>query len=194
MKLTKYIKPLLGLVMLVVFDQWTKWLATAHLMDQAPIVLWDGVFELNYLENRGAAFGLFQDQKIFFIIVTVIIVAFLCWFYHRIPDGRRHFWMKLAVVVCLAGALGNFVDRMVNSYVVDFFYFKLIDFPIFNVADIYVTCSAVFFVILYIFYYKEADFDFLSKKAKSTVNGKDGGNSSNDGNKESNENEQINGK
>lgn len=164
MKLTKYIKPLLGVLVLVIFDQWTKWLATAHLMGKEPFVLWDGVFELNYLENRGAAFGLFQDQKIFFVIITVVIVAFLCWFYHKIPDGRRHFWMKLAVTVCMAGALGNFVDRMVNSYVVDFFYFKLIDFPIFNVADIYVTCSAVFFLVMYIFYYKEADFDFLSKK------------------------------
>lgn len=168
MKLMKYIKPLAAVIVLVVFDQWTKWLATAHLMGQEPMVLWDGVFELNYLENRGMAFGLFQDQKIFFVITTIIIVGFLCWFYHRIPDGKRHVWMKVAVVICLAGALGNFVDRMVNSYVVDFFYFKLIDFPIFNVADIYVTCSAAFFLLLYIFYYKEADFDFLSRKKKDS--------------------------
>ncbi len=166
--ITKYIKPLIFIVLLVVLDQWTKVLAIKHLMNKAPIVLWDGVFELRYLENRGAAFGIFQNQKIFFIIVTIVIAALLIWFYTRIPDNKHYNPMKIVIAVCLAGAIGNFIDRMINSYVVDFFYFKLIDFPIFNVADIYVTCSAAAFIFLFIFLYKEDDFKFLESKKKTS--------------------------
>ena len=57
------------------------------------------------------------------------------------------------------GALGNFIDRVFRNYVVDFFYFKLIDFPVFNVADIYVTVAAFAMIILGLFYYKEEDYN-----------------------------------
>ena len=61
----------------------------------------------------------------------------------------------------LTGAIGNLIDRICQNYVVDFFYFKLIDFPIFNVADIYVTVAAIMFIVLCLFYYKEEDFELL---------------------------------
>ena len=61
----------------------------------------------------------------------------------------------------MAGAIGNFIDRIINQYVVDFFYFKLINFPIFNVADIYVTIAAVFMLFFGLFYYKEEDFEIF---------------------------------
>ena len=73
----------------------------------------------------------------------------------------------MAAIICImlfAGGIGNFIDRVRFNYVVDFFYFKLIDFPIFNVADIYVSVSCVFLAILIIFFYKDKDFDFLGKK------------------------------
>ena len=74
--------------------------------------------------------------------------------------------MPLIVVVdvLVAGAIGNFIDRLVNKYVIDFIYFSLIDFPIFNVADIYVTLSVIALFILIFFYYKEEDFKFITKK------------------------------
>ena len=62
-----------------------------------------------------------------------------------------------------AGAVGNMIDRVSQGYVVDFLYFKLINFPVFNVADIYVTVSVVCFAVLILFYYKEDDFSFLKK-------------------------------
>lgn len=167
--ITKYIKPLIFIVLLVLLDQWTKVLAIKHLMNKEAIVLWDGVFELRYLENRGAAFGIFQNQKIFFIIITIVIAGLLVWFYSQIPDTKHYNPMKIVIAACLAGAVGNFIDRTFNGYVVDFLYFKLIDFPIFNVADIYVTCSAVAFVLLFIFLYKEDDFSFLDKKKKTAA-------------------------
>ena len=66
----------------------------------------------------------------------------------------------------MAGAFGSLIDRVARGYVVDFFYFKLIDFPIFNVADIYVTVTMVLLIGLILFYYKEEDFEFLRRKGK----------------------------
>ena len=69
--------------------------------------------------------------------------------------------MNWILLFFMAGAIGNFIDRIINQYVVDFFYFKLINFPIFNVADIYVTVAAVFMLFLGLFYYKEEDFEIF---------------------------------
>ena len=65
------------------------------------------------------------------------------------------------LLLFFAGAIGILIDRMCQNYVVNFFYFKLINFPIFNVADIYVTVAAIMFIVLCLFYYKEEDFEFL---------------------------------
>lgn len=64
----------------------------------------------------------------------------------------------------MAGALGNFIDRTLQGYVIDFFYFKWINFPIFNVADIYVTTAVILLLVLVLFYYKEEELDFIGRK------------------------------
>ena len=76
--------------------------------------------------------------------------------------------MDIILLLFISGAIGNFIDRVRLQYVIDFFYFKLIDFPIFNVADIYVTVAAFCLIVLFLFYYKEADLEevFPSKKKK----------------------------
>lgn len=151
---------LLSALVLVALDQLTKFWAVQSLSPRqggSDRVLWEGVFRLRYLENRGAAFGLMQGQKILFVVMTVVIVLFICWAYFRIPSEKRFLALRVLCVFVIAGALGNFIDRVRLDYVVDFFYFELIDFPIFNVADIYVTCSVILFVLLFLFYYKEAD-------------------------------------
>lgn len=176
----------LTIVMLVVLDQLTKFLAVIKLKNSIPFVLIDGVFELKYLENQSAAFGfdivsLFQrifkikyfienpdaflrTKMIFFVVVTVVVVVLLVILYKRIPSTKRFFWMNIMLIFFIAGAIGNLIDRIVNNYVVDFFYFKLINFPIFNVADIYVTVAAFAFIVLGIFYYKEEDFEIIFPK------------------------------
>ncbi len=154
------IAALIGVLLLVALDQLTKFLAVEQLAPAKggrDVVLWEGVFRLRYLENRGAAFGLLQGQKVLFVIMTVVIGLFVCWTYFRIPLEKRFLALRAVCVFVLAGALGNFIDRVRLDYVVDFFYFELIDFPIFNVADIYVTCSVILFVLLFLFYYKEAE-------------------------------------
>ena len=167
MKYVKYFKAVVSIVILVAFDQLTKWLVVKYLLPGGPISIIDGVFELRYLENRGAAFGIFQNRQWMFILLTLIIVAAVIWLYIKMPETKRMLPLRIISVAVISGAIGNLIDRILNSYVVDFLYFRLIDFPIFNVADIYVTVSAVIFIILFIFYYKDDDFKFLNRKEKA---------------------------
>ncbi|MCI5872291.1 MAG: signal peptidase II [Clostridiales bacterium] len=166
-------KGLIGLIisaLLIFIDQLAKNLAVAHLKGQEPIVLWKGVFELRYLENRGAAFGILQDQRMFFLILTSLVLILIIYVYlKKLPNEHRFLWLNIIAVLFFAGAIGNFIDRFMQDYVVDFFYFCLIDFPIFNVADIYVTVAAFLLILLGFFYYKEEDFEriFPSKKKES---------------------------
>lgn len=166
-------KGLLGLIaasILIFIDQLTKYLAVIHLKAQQPFVLWEGVFELRYLENRGAAFGILQNQRMLFLVLTVFVLLGIIYLYlKKIPREHHFLWLDIIAVLFFAGAAGNFIDRLLQNFVVDFFYFCLIDFPIFNVADIYVTVAAFLLIFLGFFYYKEEDFEriFPSKKKES---------------------------
>lgn len=95
-----------------------------------------------------------------------VICAVVIWFYMKVPMERRFLPLRICAVMIVAGAFGNCIDRVRLNYVVDFFYFKLIDFPIFNVADIYVTVSTFALVILLFFYYKEEDFERIFHRRK----------------------------
>ena len=72
--------------------------------------------------------------------------------------------MHIVLALVASGAAGNMIDRIHNDYVIDFIYFVIINFPIFNVADIYVTVATFIFAVLLLFYYKDNDFEFLSFK------------------------------
>ena len=152
--------------LLVCLDQWTKYLAVLHLKGASPIVIIEQVFELFYLENRGAAFGIFQNQRWIFLILTTLTMFGLIWFYRRIPVKKRYLPFRICVIASFAGAVGNMIDRIKNGYVVDFLYFKLIDFPIFNVADIFVTVAAFLLFLLLCFYYKEEELERILHSGK----------------------------
>lgn len=153
-----------AVLVLVVLDQWTKYLAAAYLKGNAPKEIIKNVFELSYLENRGAAFGIFQNQRWAFLILTLIIMTALVLLYRRLPYGKRFLPMKICLVIIFSGALGNMIDRVLHGYVIDFFYFKLINFPVFNVADIYVTVAAFAAMLLFLFFYEEEEFQGLLKR------------------------------
>lgn len=158
-RMTHYITALVSIVVLVCIDQFTKYLVVGHLKGQPAYVLIKNVFQLEYLENRGAAFGVLQNQRIFFYISVVVITAAVIWFYRKVPMEKKYLPLRISAVLILGGAFGNCIDRIRLNYVVDFLYFKLIDFPIFNVADIYVTVAAFLLVILILVYYKEEDLE-----------------------------------
>jgi signal peptidase II len=158
------IADLIAIVLLIVLDQYTKSLAVEHLQSKPAYVLIDGVLELNFLMNTGAAFGLFKNQKVFFVIIATLILIIIAYVLFKIPDDKKYNIMHIILVFIASGAAGNMIDRINNNYVVDFIYFSLINFPIFNVADIYVTVATFVFIFLFLFYYKENDFDFLRLK------------------------------
>ena len=154
--------------LLIWLDQWTKKLALAHLKDQPEIVIWKGVFELRYLENRGAAFGMLQGRQVFFFLVAVIVLAGVGYAFYRMPFNRHYLPLWACLVLLVSGALGNMIDRISRQFLVDFLYFSLIDFPIFNVADCYVTVSAILLVFLVTWRYDEGDLAVFSwKKGES---------------------------
>lgn len=153
-------------IFLTAIDQFTKVLALRYLKGNEAVVLWKGVFELQYLENRGAAFGILQNQRLFFVCITLIMTGVIIVGFLRTPKDKKYLPMKITLVFLLAGAIGNFIDRMMRGFVVDFFYFSLIDFPVFNVADIYVTVSFAVLALLILFVYKEEDLAVYTSKRK----------------------------
>lgn len=166
---------LIAMVLLTWFDQFTKKMAVLNLKGKPDIPLLPDILTLQYLENKGAAFGMLQNQKIFFIFIEVLILFVIGFVLIRMPGYKKYNLMHVILVLVASGAIGNMIDRAAQDYVVDFIYFVLIDFPIFNVADIYVTCATAVFVVAILFYYKEEDFAFLSirQKMQRTPNYKD---------------------
>lgn len=156
---------LIGFAAALFFDQLTKYIAVSNLKDQSPFVLIDGVFELRYLENRGAAFGMMQDMRVVLAAGALLVCGAVIYLYLRMPENRRYLPLRICAVFLCAGAIGNMIDRVRLGYVIDFFYFRLIDFPIFNVADCYVVAACIVFALLVLFYYREEDdFSFLGRK------------------------------
>lgn len=159
-------KQLYGMDLVIVlcltfFDQLTKHLAMIHLKDQPAIPLIKGVLELQYLENRGAAFGILQNQKIILLIVSVLFIGVILFFLNKVPDTSRYMILHVLAAAVIAGGVGNMIDRFRQGYVVDFIYFSLIDFPIFNVADIYVVTATILVFVLLLFVYKDEELKFI---------------------------------
>ena len=183
------IKSTIIVVLLILIDQITKMFAFNGLKNTPGITIINGVFELKYLENQSAAFSLdpisliykifhityfdthpqvFLNCKMaFFIILTVAVLVIIALLYQRIPWNRRFLPLNVILIGFFAGAIGNLIDRIVHNYVIDFFYFSLINFPIFNVADIYVTLSAIALIIVVFFYYKEEDYSVIFSSSKN---------------------------
>lgn len=135
----------------LVLDRLTKIYATNNFIEspiEGPII------NFTYLENRGAAFGILQDKRIFFLLITVAIVLYL--FYHFYTTYKTNpKILNIALAMIISGALGNFYDRFVNSYVVDFIEFSFVDFPVFNIADIFVTLGCALMIIYIIFIHED---------------------------------------
>lgn len=165
-RIISYVTAFIWFLLGVFLDQWTKYMAVVHLKGQNSFILIPHVFELQYLENRGAAFGTFQNKQLVFVIGAVIVLIVVGFLYGKLPFNKRFYPMRLCAVLVCAGAVGNLIDRIRLNYVVDFFYFSLIDFPIFNVADCYVVIACFLFAFLILFYYSEEELNFISLKKK----------------------------
>ena len=151
-------------VVLLVIDQMTKIWAISRLKGQSAIVLWDGVLELNYLENRGSAFGMLQNQKFFILFVGCIFMAAILFFLIKLPNEKKFRMTHILLSMVVAGGIGNMIDRIRFDFVVDFISFVLINFPIFNGADCFIVIGTLSLFVLFMFVYKEQDLEFLSFK------------------------------
>ncbi|MBQ4617564.1 MAG: signal peptidase II [Clostridia bacterium] len=139
---------------LVGLDQLTKWLATTFLQSGGQVVVWDGVFSFRYTVNTGAAWSMFDGQSWLLIGVTSVMVIGLM---VVLLSGRfrKHKMANVGAVLVVAGGIGNLIDRLCYGYVVDFIKFDFMDFPIFNVADIFVVLGAVTLFVYFVFIYSD---------------------------------------
>lgn len=159
---------LVSVFLLTLLDQWTKIAATDALKGKKPFVLINGVLEFSYLENTGTAWGMFGGARIIFLVLTLIVFAVIVWVVLRMPQKKSFIPLYITAILLGAGAAGNFIDRLFLGYVRDFIYFKWIHFPVFNVADSYVTVGVILFAVLIFFVYQEEDFAFLKRQNKSS--------------------------
>jgi len=132
-------------ILVTALDQFVKWYASGHMALGESIPIIPGVFHLTYILNPGAAFGILEGECWFFLAIVLALFAAYAWAYKKIPQEPAYF--PLAVGMLLGGALGNAIDRVRLSRVVDFFDFRV--WPIFNVADIAICCA----VALLVFYF-----------------------------------------
>ena len=153
--------------LLIIPDYVTKQLAVQHLSDGTKIVVLKQVLYLLYIENRGAAFGVFQGAQYMFYLITVVVMGGILYIVNRIPEDKKYRPLYLVSVLIFAGAIGNFIDRLKQQYVVDFIYFSPIDFPVFNVADIYITIGAIMMCCIIVFLFNEDDLGTLMSNIKN---------------------------
>jgi len=143
------ILPYYGIALLVfVIDYITKKIIERNLelYEQIPVI--GDFFLITSIRNRGAAFGILQGQRTFFVIVTIVVAAGIIWYLHR-SYRKGHPMLPTALALVLGGAIGNFLDRAIYGEVVDFLQFNFGNwtFPIFNMADTFLVCGVALIIL-----------------------------------------------
>ncbi|MCQ2542945.1 MAG: signal peptidase II [Lachnospiraceae bacterium] len=170
-KVLNYILPLLGIALIVGLDQYTKLLTLAHVKGTEGFYIINKVLRIYFVSNEGMAWGMFQNKQIVFIIITPIVIAGLIYLYLKMPLEKKYIWMRICVVFLTGGAIGNLIDRifrgeqLFHGSVVDMIYVELINFPVFNVADSFVSVGFVILVVM-MFIMKDDDLAWLKIKRK----------------------------
>jgi signal peptidase II len=142
----------LYIIGIIVLDQITKYIAKIKLYSVSQIDLIKGFFSLTYVENRGAAFGIFRDKRIILVGFTAIVIAAMI--FYLIKGKSMNRLLRISLTLIIAGAIGNLIDRISLGYVVDFFHLyigSVVDWPVFNVADISIVCGTILLAINLLF-------------------------------------------
>ncbi len=139
---------------IVALDQWTKALTVAQIPLYWDLPVLDGLFHFTYVQNTGAAFSSFRGQQWLFALIFVVFTAALLWELWKKTLGLKKFehW---CIVAIWAGGLGNMIDRVRLGYVVDMIEVEFITFPVFNVADCFITCGCVLLIAHLILFNKD---------------------------------------
>ncbi len=170
--LQRYIIPVLSLIVMVALDQWTKLLTLKHVAGTDGFYIIDKILRIYFVKNEGMAWGMLQNKQIIFIIITPIVIAFLMMIYYRLPFEKKFILARICVLLLTGGAIGNLIDRifrgeLFHGYVVDMIYVEIIDFPVFNIADSFITVGFAMMIFSIFCVYKEKDFDLLFKRKKA---------------------------
>ena len=137
------------ILLLVGIDQLSKILALKYLKNVESIPIIQNMFHLTYVENRGAAFGMFQNNQIIFVIVALVASIYGLYYLHT---KKVNILGKVSILLIISGALGNLIDRVRLGFVVDYFDFRIIWEYVFNVADIFVVLGTILLCIYILFY------------------------------------------
>ena len=137
------------IILIVIFDQITKFLAVANIKGNGTVDFIPHFLSFRYHENRGAAWGILSDHRWVFMVVSTIAILFIIGIliYFRIKNINNSLLLKVSLCFFCGGGIGNMIDRFRLEYVVDFLNFEFIDFPIFNVADSFISVGAALMVL-----------------------------------------------
>ena len=138
----------------VALDQWTKALTVASIPLHSRVPFWDGLFHFTYLQNTGAAFSSFQGQQWLFALIFAVFTLLLLVELRKNSMGFRPL-ERWCIVAIWAGGLGNMIDRVRLGYVVDMIEVEFIRFPVFNVADCFITCGCVLLIAHLVLFNRE---------------------------------------
>lgn len=154
---------------LVSIDQLTKWLAVLNLKGTGVETVIPNVLGFAYVENEGAAFGILQGQRWLFLVFTgVVMAAILALLLFGKFRGYKLFNISATLIV--AGGIGNFIDRLIHGYVVDFIQVQFFEFPVFNVADCFVVVGSLLLLVFFFFFYDEKKLPSASGTEESNGN------------------------
>ena len=138
----------------VALDQWTKALTVANIPLHTRIPFWDGLFHFTYVQNTGAAFSSFLGQQWLFALIFIVFTVAILWEFRK-NSLKFNSFERWCIAAIYGGGLGNMIDRLRLGYVVDMIETKFISFPVFNVADCFITCGCFAIVISLIFFNRE---------------------------------------
>ena len=162
--LTKHISCTIMIVLIVAFDQITKYFASLRLSDGDVVGFIPGVVRFRYAENTGMAFSMLSGARWVFIVLTVCVCVGVL--YYLFSNRCKSLWLYWSLGVVVSGGIGNLIDRICYGYVVDFIEPTFVDFAVFNIADCAVTCGALVLIgYLLIDAFKDA------KKPKENTDG-----------------------
>lgn len=158
-----FLLPAIIISFLTALDQLTKYIVVSNFKLHESKTVIDGVFSFTYIQNHGMAWGMFQGRIPVFMIFTSIVLILCFRVMYNVVDIKRYRWAKYVLIILISGALGNLIDRISLGYVIDFLHFELIDFPVFNVADVYVVVSMIAAILLLMFVYSNEELDDILK-------------------------------
>lgn len=139
------------IIIMVVLDRWSKIWAENVLMKMETMPLLKDLFHLTYVENTGAAFSMFRGKVGFLIVFTGLVLFALCVMLVISIKKKESKVLLIALTMVIGGAIGNMYDRIFLGYVVDYFDFRLINFAVFNLADVFVVCGSILLGVYLIF-------------------------------------------